>query len=185
MGRDDRFLKQRGDEYKLFYFYQKAEVLYDITNYFAHTYVAHNDRTRDQMIQAARSGKQNIVEGYADGASSSSSEIHLTTIANGSLLELAEDYKDYLRVHGGERWQEGSEKFEKCRKVCATHNDSAFYMERISERSNLTIANIALILLAQVDYLLFKHIEKLKREFLERGGKREEMMRVRKQRRGW
>ncbi|MDD4535332.1 MAG: four helix bundle suffix domain-containing protein, partial [Prevotella sp.] len=103
----------------------------------------------------------------------------------GSLLELAEDYKDYLRVHGGERWQEGSEKFEQCRKVCATHNDSAFYMERISERSNLTIANIALILLAQVDYLLFKHIEKLKREFLERGGKSEEMMRVRKQRRGW
>ena len=76
--------------------YRKAEAIYDITYHFVMHFVEHGDRTRDQMVQAARSGKQNIAEGYAAGATSKETELKLLNVAKSSLNELLEDYLDYL-----------------------------------------------------------------------------------------
>ena len=93
----NNFLQQRG-HYKKLIVYQKAECIYDITFYFAHKYLTKGDRTIDQMIQAARSGKQNIAEGSAASSTSKETELKLTNVAKASLQELLADYEDYLRV---------------------------------------------------------------------------------------
>lgn len=100
-------------------------------------------------------------------------------VAKASLKELLEDYKDYLRVRNLELWTEGSDKHEQARRVCATHNDSEYYRKAIEERSDETIANIAIILIKQTDYLIKKYFEFIKQDFLENGGIKEEMTRER------
>ena len=90
--------------------YQKAECIYDITYYFAHKYLQKGDRTIDQMVQAAHSGKQNIVEGCAASTTSSETELKLINVARASLKELLVDYEDYLRVNGLELWTYDSPK---------------------------------------------------------------------------
>ena len=90
-------LPPRGD-YRTLITYQKAEVLYDITYRFCQRFLARGDRTVDQMVQAARSGKQNIVEGSKAATTSKETEIKLTNVARASLDELLEDYRDFLRV---------------------------------------------------------------------------------------
>ena len=85
--------------WKDLYFYRKSDAIYQLTVEFCHRFLpAHGDRTVDQMVQAARSGKQNIVEGCEDGQTSSESEIKLLNIARGSLQELRADYQDYLKL---------------------------------------------------------------------------------------
>ena len=87
------------------HFYQKAEVLYQMTVVFCKRFLPpYGDRTVDQMVQAARSGKQNIVEGCADGVTSMELEIKMLNVARGSIKELREDYRDYLKVHSMEIW---------------------------------------------------------------------------------
>ena len=174
----DDFLPQKG-HYKSLIIYQKAECIYDVTFYFAHQYLSKGDRTIDQMIQAARSGKQNIAEGCAASTTSKESEIKLTNVAKASFQELLVDYEDYLRVRGLEQWKDDDNRFVQARIVCAKHNDSAYYREAIEQRRDETIANIAIILLKQEDYLLFKYIERLKDNFLKFGGIKEQMTRAR------
>ena len=94
-----------GGSYKNLIAYQKAECVYDVTFYFAHHYLEKSDRTIDQMVQAARSGKQNIAEGAAAGNTSKETEIKLTNVAKASLQELLVDYEDFLRVRGLEQWK--------------------------------------------------------------------------------
>jgi four helix bundle protein len=89
--------------------YQKSECVYDVTFYFAHRYLERSDRTIDQMVQAARSGKQNIAEGIEAGTTSKETAIKLVNVARASLQELLVDYKDYLRVRDLEQWQPGTE----------------------------------------------------------------------------
>lgn len=161
--------------------YQKSECIYDVTFYFAHKCLNVSDRTIDQMIQAARSGKQNIAEGVEASATSKESAIKLINVARASLQELLIDYKDYLRVRNLELWTKESEKGIQCRRVCAAHNDSAFYRDAITKRSDVAIANIAITLIFQCDKMLRGLLEKLKSEFLEKGGIREEMTRFRLQ----
>ena len=91
------FLDQRGDYHSLIAF-KKAECIYDITYHFAHRFLKIGDRTIDQMVQAARSGKQNLAEGYIDGVTSMEMMIKLINVNRGSLHELCLDYEDYLRV---------------------------------------------------------------------------------------
>ena len=97
------FLPQKGN-YRNLIAYQKAECIYDITYYFAHQYLERGDRTIDQMIQAARSGKQNIAEGCAASTTSAETEIKLVNVARASLQELLIDYEDYLRVRNLIKW---------------------------------------------------------------------------------
>ena len=172
------FVPPRG-EYKKLRAYQVTESIYDITYYFAHTYLRGGDRTVDQMIQAARSGKQNIAEGSSAAATSRETQLKLTNVAKASLQELLIDYEDYLRVRGLEQWPVNSAKAIQTRRYCATHNDSANYREAIKTRSDETISNIAITLIHQADSLLMKLIEYQKRDFLANGGIREEMTRAR------
>lgn len=172
------FLPQKGNYRKLLT-YRKAECIYDITYYFAHKFLERGDRTVDQMVQAARSGKQNIAEGCAASTTSSETEIKLVNVAKASLQELLIDFEDYLRVRNLTKWSSDSEKFCRTRRICAGHNDSEFYRSAIESRSDETIANIAIILICQTDYLLFRQIEGLKRDFLRNGGVREQMSRAR------
>ncbi len=172
------FLPQNKN-YRNLIVYQKAECIYDITFHFAHKYLAKGDRTIDQMIQAARSGKQNIAEGSAAATTSKETEIKLTNVAKASLQELLADYEDYLRVRGMEQWTPDSEKSVKTRTVCRKHSDSGFYREAIALRNDETVANIAITLIHQTDLLLERLIEHQKSEFLKNGGIKEEMYRAR------
>ncbi len=174
------FIRQKGN-YKDLLCYKKAVCVYDVTYYFAHKYLQKGDRTIDQMVQAARSGKQNIVEGCAASTTSAESEIKLLNVAKASLQELLEDYKDYLRVRGLQQWSDDCEKHEQARRACAAHNEPGYYSEAIKERSDETIANIAIILIKQTDYLLKHYFDRIKQDFLENGGIREEMTRGRLQ----
>lgn len=168
------FLPKKGN-YKGLIAYQKAECIYDITFYFAHKYLGRGDRTIDQMVQAARSGKQNIAEGSAAATTSSKTEVHLTNVAKASLQELLEDYEDYLRVRGLEQWSLDDHRTKAAQKFCASHNQSADYMKLVSTRPDDIIANIAITLIHQTDVMLHKLIERLQKDFTEQGGIHERM----------
>lgn len=174
------FIRQKGN-YEELLCYKKSMCVYDVTYYFAHKYLRRGDRTIDQMIQAARSGKQNIVEGCSASTTSAEMEIKLLNVAKASLQELLEDYKDYLRVRDLQLWKESSEKHQQARRACASHNEPKYYQNAIKERSDETIANIAIILIRQTDYLLKRYFDRIKQDFLENGGIKEEMTRGRLQ----
>src|SRR6266700_2812291 len=97
----------RGD-YQTLLTFQNAETIYDLTFRFAHKYLSKGDRTIDQMIQSARSGKKNILEGSKAGTTSKETEIKLTSVARASLEELLDDYRDYLRVREHREWDKTS-----------------------------------------------------------------------------
>ncbi len=149
---DKDFLSPNG-LYQHLKVYDVGRCIYAITYYFAHRYLQSGDRTIDQMIQAARSGVQNIVEGNVDGATSREMEIKLTNVARGSMHELLCDYRDYLMVRGLEQWDVNSEKARQTRRACKQHNDPRYYQEAIKSRSDETIANIAITLINQRDEL--------------------------------
>lgn len=176
--------KNKG-KYRNLKVFQKAECIYDITFYFAHTYLnKYGDRTVDQMIQAARSGKQNIAEGMSDELVSSNMAIKLVGIAKSSLQELLQDYEDYLRTRGLERWNNGNPKAVQCARVCSAHNDSQFYINRISQRDDTAICNIAITLIHQADAMLEGLLKRLQANFLENGGISEQMAQSRLKSRG-
>jgi len=169
--------------YKKLFVYQKAEAIFDITFYFCHSYLRKGDRTIDQMVQAARSGKQNIAEGSAASSTSKDFEIKLKNVAKASMLELLEDYEDFLRTRGFRQWENNSVEVEAMRKLCKRHNSSAFYMEIVKTRPPETIANIAICLIKQNDYMMFKMLKSLEKQFLREGGFRERMANLRVQQR--
>lgn len=172
------FLPQRGN-FKNLIVYRKTECIFDITYYFAHKFLSKSDRTIDQMIQAARSGKQNIAEGSAASTTSRDTEIKLYNVARASLQELLVDYEDYLRVRGLEQWPIDDSRSIQTRLFCKANNDSAVYREAVTLRSDETIANIALTLIHLADVMLRKLIDSVKDEFLREGGIREQMTRAR------
>ena len=168
---DAILIKSQGDHRNLIC-YRKAELIYDITYHFANLAFARGDRTIDQMVQAARSGKQNIVEGNADAETSIEMGIKLINVAKASLKELLTDYEDYLRVNGYELWREDSDKFIAMRKL-GVEGSSQSILDIAKSRSLDTVANMAIILLKQEDYLLHKLLTSLSEQFLDEGGKRE------------
>lgn len=164
--------------------YRKSDVIFQITYYFCNKYLTRGDRTIDQMIQAARSGKQNIVEGCAASSTSSKTEIRLINVAKASLKELLEDYEDYLKTRGKRQWEKGSVEYEAMRNLGRTHNDAPFFMKLIETRPPETIANMAIMLLNQADYLLFRQLQRLSADFLENRGFSERMATLRRKKRG-
>lgn len=133
------------------------------------------------MIQAARSGKQNIAEESAASSTWRETELKLTNVAKASLQELLIDYKDYLRVRNLEQWSVNSSKAMQTRMACKKHTDSAYYRKAITVRQDKTIANIAITLNRQTDSLPRKLIDHLKTEFLTHGEIKEEMYAARKE----
>ena len=177
---DNKDFIRQDNNYRTLKAFQKAECVYDVTYYFANKFLGKGDRTIDQMVQAARSGKQNLAEGTIDGVTSKEMEIKLTNVNRASLHELLLDYEDYLRVRGLEQWPYDDPRCVQTRAFCKKHLDSAVYREKIKDRSDETIANIAITLIHQCDVLIKGLIEWQKKNFLEYGGIKEEMYRARK-----
>ena len=180
---DQKLIRPTGDYNKLIC-YQKAEALYDVTYYFVHTFLRRGDRTIDQMLQAARSGKQNISEGYSRAGTSNDTAIRLIDVAKSSLIELHDDYCDFLRARGFRKWEENSREWQAMRDLGRKHNDSTYYMQLVRIRPPETIANMMICLLKQTDYLLSKLLQRMEKRFLEEGGFRERMTRMRVKERG-
>ncbi len=174
------FLKNKGNCRSL-RVYRVAKIIYDITYLFTRRFLNPHDRTTDQMVQAARSGKQNIVEGSKAATTSMETQIKLTNVAKASLQELLEDYEDYLRVRDLSIWDKNSAKALQTREFCATHLDDAYYRQAVKVRSDETVANIAIILIHQADVLLQGLINRQQSDFLAEGGIREQMSQARRQ----
>jgi len=174
-------------DYKLLLSYRKAEIVFDITHRFCEKFLKKGDRTIDQMVQAARSGKQNIVEGSKAGLTSKEMEIKLTNVARASLEELLADYLDFLRIRDLPLWDKDSEKSRYVRQLGSrTRGNESFetYREFVETRPAETIANIAICLIHQANYLLDQQVRRLEQDFLKHGGLREAMTRARVNSRG-
>lgn len=180
---EERIIPPRGD-YRTLHSFHKAEVIYDITFRFAHKYLGKGDRTVDQMIQAARSGKKNLLEGSKAALTSKETEIKLTNVARASLEELLDDYRDYLRVREHVEWAKDSREALHVRRLGRrTPQTYELYRVFVETRPPEVIANIALCLIHQANYLIDQQLRRLERDFLEQGGLRERMTRVRLARR--
>lgn len=174
-------LPPRGD-YRTLLSYQKAEVVYEITYRFCRRFLAPRDRTVDQMVQAARSGKQNIVEGSVAATTSKEMELKLTNVARASLEELLEDYRDYLRVRDLALWDKESREARYVRQLGKTTPLTFdLFREFVETRPAEVVANIALCLIHQTNFLLDRQLKGLEKAFLEEGGLRERMTRARLQ----
>ena len=171
----------RGD-YQTLLSFQKAEVIYNITFRFAHKFLAKGDRTIDQMVQSARSGKKNILEGSKAALTSKETEIKLTNVARASLEELLDDYKDFLRARDLPIWDKDSKEAQYVRnlgrKTPQTYED---YRTFVETRPPEVVANIALCLIHQTNYLVDQQLRRLEQDFLKEGGLRERMTRARLQ----
>ena len=160
--------------------YQKAIIVFQGTARFCQRFLKRTDRTIDQMVQAARSGKQNIVEGSKISGTSKEAEIKLINVARSSLEELLEDYKDFLRVHGIKLWPKESREALFVRKLGAKKDTSyTAYETYIESRPPEVVANIFICLIHQTNYLLDQLLRKLEKDFLKEGGLRERMTRAR------
>jgi four helix bundle suffix protein len=164
--------------------YRKPEILYDLTYGFCCRFLKRKYRTIDQMVQAARSGKQNILEGSRASGTSKETELKLTGIARASLDELLRDYCDFLRTRKLRVWNKDSREALFVRRLGGnpgtTYEDFRQFCET---RSAEVVANIAVCLVHQANYLLDQQIRHLEKDFLENGGVRERMSRVRRHRR--
>ena len=171
--------RQSNNIYRNLIAYRKAVVIYDLTYHFCERFIAIGDRTKDQMIQAARSGKQNIVEGKAASLTSAEMHLNLLGIARSSFQELLEDYFDYLRTRNLRIWETDSKEVEAMRELGVKHRDSKFFIELAETRNDEVIANMVIVLLHQEDVLLRKHIEKQISRFVDEGGFRESLTKAR------
>ncbi len=162
------------------YFYQKTVTLYQLTVVFCRRFLPkYGDRTVDQMIQAARSGKQNIVEGFADGVTSTEMELKLLNVARASLKELKEDYVDYLVAHKLALWDKSHSRYDGLLKFCRAHNKLEEYEPYFEKWTDEELANCANTLCHMVDKMMATHLEKMAEDFKENGGIRERMTAVR------
>lgn len=162
--------------WKDLYFYRKSDAIYQLTVEFCKRFLpTHGDRTVDQMVQAARSGKQNIVEGSEDGKTSSEMEIKLMNVARGSLQELRSDYIDYLNTHHLAVWAVDNDRQRRLRDFCHTHNDYSDYAPLVAKMDDEEMANLLLTLCHQTDKMMCSYIEKLEEKFVTEGGIKERM----------
>lgn len=162
--------------WKDLYFYRKSDAIYQLTVEFCHRYLpAYGDRTVDQMVQAARSGKQNIVEGSEDGRTSSEMEIKLLNVARGSLQELRADYIDYLNTHHLALWSNDNPRLLRLRDYCHYHNDYIDYASLVAKMNDEEFANLVLTLCHQTDKMMCAYIDKLENRFVTEGGIKERM----------
>lgn len=176
---NDHFIPPHGG-YQDLLSYRKAEIVYDATVKFCAARLDKRDRTVDQMVQAARSGKQNIVEASMASGTSKETEIKLTNVARASLEELLTDYRDYLRTRGLRLWDKNSREALFVRRLGAT-SDASYetYRTYLETRPPEVAANIIICLIHQTNYLLDRQIRQLEQAFLKEGGLRERMTRAR------
>lgn len=166
--------------WKDLYFYRKSDTIYQLTVEFCKRFLPpYGDRTVDQMVQAARSCKQNIVEGSEDGQTSSEMEINLLNVARGSLQELRADYHDYLHTRHLQLWSIDNERQKRLRKFCHSHNDYDAYAPFATKMTGEEMANLLLTLCHQTDKMMCAYLKKLGERFEKEGGIKERMYAVR------
>lgn len=172
--------------YTELHFYRKSDVLVQLTKVFCERFLPkYGDRTVDQMVQASRSIKQNIAEGFTDGQTSFEVEIKLLGIAKGSNQELLEDYQDYLKHNNLVEWAVGNKsRFDALRNFCKSNSDETAYRPYYHRWTDEEMANCAICLCHMVDKAMTSFIAKRDREFVEEGGIRERMTAARLDRRG-
>ena len=168
--------------YKELESYRNCVIIYDGTVDFCARFLRNGARTIDQMTQAARSGKQNIVEGCVASATSTETEIKLIGVARASLEELLEDYRDYLRTHSLPLWDKNDERVSAIRELSCrkdrTYETYRTYLDR-DHNSPESFCNLMISLIHQTNYLLDRHLRSLEDHFAEKGGLRERMHRTR------
>ena len=167
---------RRAANWKNLRFYRKSDALYQLTVAFCRRFLpAKGNRTVDQMVQAARSGKQNIVEGCEAGVTSAETELKLLNVARASLQELREDYADFLKERGLGRWEAGHPRYEGLVAFCREHNDLANYEPLFGKADAEELANLALSLCHMVDRMMSTYLAQKEKAFTEEGGIRERM----------
>ena len=181
--KDDSRILRKQPNWETLAFYRKSDVLYRLTVHFARKYLSYKDRTVDQMVQAARSGKQNIVEGMADGVTSSEMEIKLINVSRGSIKELREDYVDYLATRGLTLWDRSNPRQQQLLEFCRTHNNVDDYTPLFKKANDEELCNLAITLCHQVDKMICTWLNTLEETFREEGGIKERMTAVRMGRR--
>lgn len=183
------FIPPHGGYQKL-YSYRKAEIVFDATVHFCNRFISRRDRTHDQMVQAARSGKQNIAEGSQASGTSKEFEIKLTNVARASLEELLIDYQDFLRTRGLEEWSADHPYSLRLRELNRQPDANYETFRKGIEHTDPSIcANVIIGLIKVTNYLLDRQIKRLEQDFLKDGGLRERMTQARlaaraKQKRG-
>ncbi len=166
--------------YKNLISYQKSEIIYDGTIYFTKRFFNKYDRTIDQMVQAARSGKQNIVEASMASATSKETEIKLTNVARSSLEELQIDYQDFLRNNKLPLWDKNHKLVVRLRELNRIPNANyETFKKAIENESPEICANVMIGLIKVVNYLLIHQIKTLETAFIKEGGLREKMTKAR------
>ncbi len=194
---DNGFLPQKGN-YKSLLSYQKSVIIYDCTYIFCKRFLSKFDRTVDQMVQAARSGKQNIIEGAKASVTSTETELKLTNVARASLEELLEDYHDFLRTRNLALWAKDSKEASYVRKLSSgkvkspkehkSHEDHnshdlsdvhLAFVDFLHSRPSDVCANIIICLINQCNYLLDRQIKRQEEDFTKQGGLREQMYNAR------
>jgi four helix bundle suffix protein len=177
----DSFLPPHGGYENLLSF-QKARIVYDGTVFFCGRFLEKRDRTVDQMIQAARSGKQNIIEGSKASGTSKETELKLTSVARASLEELLEDYRDFLRSRKLEEWPRDHRYTFRLRQLNRqTPADYSTFRKGIENPDPAIAANVLLGLTKLTNFLLDRQLRQLQRDFLQNGGLRERMTQARLQ----
>jgi four helix bundle suffix protein len=180
---EEGFIPQHGG-YKNLLSYKKAEIIYDGTVYFCKRFFPKDYRTTDQMVQAARSGKQNISEASIASATSKETEIKLTNVARASLDELLNDYKDFLRTNKFKEWEKNHPYVVRLRELNKDPNGNYETFRKGIENKNPEIcANVLIGLIKVANYLLTNQLKQLEKAFLKEGGLRERMTRARLQQR--
>jgi four helix bundle suffix protein len=165
--------------------FQKARIVFHGTVRFCQRFMSKRDRTYDQMVQAARSGKQNILEGSQASATSKEMEIKLTNVARASLEELLEDYRDFLRDRGVEEWSKDHRCTQRLRQLNRQSNANyETFRKGIEHPDPIIAANVMIGLIKLTNYLLDQQIRYLERSFVKEGGLRERMTRARLAARG-
>lgn len=160
--------------------YQMAEIVHDATVVFCGRFIDRRSRTHDQMVQAARSGKQNIAEGSMASGTSRKIELKLVGIARASLEELLLDYHDFLRQHGLPLWDKEHSGAKAIRKLAYSKNRSyRTYKTYVEGTSPEVAANTVICLVHQANYLLDQQLRQLEKRFLSEGGFTERLHKMR------
>lgn len=190
----DHFTLRPSGGYRRLRSFQVTEIIYDGTVAFCDRFVDKRSWTHDQMVQAARSGRQNIAEGSRASATSSQTELRLVNVARASLDELLLDYEDFLRQRGLEQWSRDDAETRRVREVPLAKNrtnqsdrtertEKKAYSEWLEHRDPAVVANALICLIHQANYLLDRQIQGLERQFVEGGGYSERLAAARLEKR--
>lgn len=176
---DDGFIPKHGGYEKLVTF-QKADIIFQGTVFFCNKYISKFDRTFDQMVQAARSGKMNILEGSMASGTSKETEIKLTNVARASLKELLEDYKDFIKIRKLTFWDKNHPYYAALTEKHLIVNPTYELYQKGIESENPEVASNVLYSLTNITiYMLTQQLKRLEADFLKEGGLRERMTKAR------